>query len=227
MRSTTCRCRARWRLSRCRRCPSPAPASTWRGRATCSRSSPRTSRPGWPKGGQPPALDLEGLAGDALRVLNESLGEGEVSAIVDAGPEIRIQEAVFSGVWREQHFDADGALLHDYLLAAPIPPVVTGRARERGAPTPARARAAGRRDERAGTDPRVAGGDGQQRPRDAGARDQPDAAAAVARGRGAPRPRARRRVGGRSCRAASATAASAARRRATSGACSTSTTCRR
>ncbi len=87
------------------------------------------------EGGPPPALDLEGLAGDVLRVLNESLGEGEVSAIVDAGPEIRLQEAVFSGVWREQHFAADGALLHDYLIAAPIPPVVTGSARERGAPT--------------------------------------------------------------------------------------------
>ncbi len=85
-------------------------------------------------GGAPPALDLAGLAPDALRVLNESLGEGEVSAIVDDGAEIRVQESVFSGVWREQHFAADGALLHDYLIAAPMPPLVTARAREHGAP---------------------------------------------------------------------------------------------
>jgi hydrogenase-1 operon protein HyaF len=82
-------------------------------------------------GAELPALDLKGLAADSLRVLNETLGEGEVSAIVDASHEIRIQETVFPGVWREQHFDAGGALLHDYLLAAPIPPVVTGIARER------------------------------------------------------------------------------------------------
>ncbi|HEX7436735.1 MAG TPA: hydrogenase expression/formation C-terminal domain-containing protein [Caldimonas sp.] len=88
----------------------------------------------WLEGGaELPALDLKGLAADSLRVLNETLGEGEVSAIVDAGHEIRIQETVFSGVWREQHFDARGALLHDYLLAAPIPPVVTALARERAA----------------------------------------------------------------------------------------------
>jgi len=89
----------------------------------------------WLAGGDLPALELLGLAPDTLRVLNETLGEGEVSAIVDAGHEVRIQETVFSGVWREQHFHSTGALLHDYLLAAPIPPVVTEFARERASPT--------------------------------------------------------------------------------------------
>ena len=87
-------------------------------------------------GGEPPALDLVGLPPDSLRVLNEALGEGEVAAIVDASHadhEIRVQETVFSGVWREQHFDPSGALLHDYLLAAPIPPVVGAVAREHAA----------------------------------------------------------------------------------------------
>jgi hydrogenase-1 operon protein HyaF len=86
-------------------------------------------------GGEPPALDVAGLAPEALKVLNETLGEGEVAAIVEADHEIRIQESVFSGVWREQHLGADGTLLHDYLLAAPMPPVVERIARERGAPT--------------------------------------------------------------------------------------------
>ena len=53
-----------------------------------------------------PVLDLKGLDGASLRVLNETLGEGEVAAVVDADHEIRIQETVFSGVWREQHFEA-------------------------------------------------------------------------------------------------------------------------
>jgi hypothetical protein len=54
-------------------------------------------------GGNLPALDLAGLPAATLRVLNETLGEGEVSAIVEAGHEVRVQETVFSGVWREQH----------------------------------------------------------------------------------------------------------------------------
>jgi len=95
------------------------------------RSADEAAQPGQ---AEPPALDLAGLAPDALRVLNETLGEGEVAAIIDADREIRIQESVFAGVWREQHFDGSGALLHDYLLAAPIPPVVTAFARDRAAP---------------------------------------------------------------------------------------------
>ncbi len=81
-------------------------------------------------GGDPPALDLADLAPEALRVLNQTLGEGEVAAIVDGGHTIRIQETVFSGVWREQHFDSAGLLRHDFLLAAPLPPVLRQLARQ-------------------------------------------------------------------------------------------------
>jgi hydrogenase-1 operon protein HyaF len=76
------------------------------------------------------ALDLIGLPADTLRVLNETLGEGEVSAMVEAEHEIRVQETVFSGVWRQQHLRGTH-LLHDILLAAPIPPVVRALAQER------------------------------------------------------------------------------------------------
>jgi hydrogenase-1 operon protein HyaF len=86
------------------------------------------------EGGTLPALDLAGLPAATLRVLNETLGEGEVSAIVEAGHEVRVQETVFSGVWREQHLQGTH-LLHDYLLAAPIPPVVAAVAQERAATT--------------------------------------------------------------------------------------------
>lgn len=85
------------------------------------------------EGGEPPALDLAGLEPAAMRVLNETLGEGEVSAIVEAGHEIRVQETVFSGVWREQHLRGTH-LLHDYLLAAHMPPVVGALAAARAAP---------------------------------------------------------------------------------------------
>ncbi len=93
------------------------------------------------EGGAWPALDLAGLPAEQLRVLNETLGEGEVSALVDAGHEVgmepalevRVQETVFSGVWRQQHLRGNH-LLHDYLLAAPIPPLVQARAIEGASP---------------------------------------------------------------------------------------------
>ncbi len=84
-------------------------------------------------GGPLPALELVGLPAGVQRVLNETLGEGEVSAIVEAGHEIRVQETVFSGVWRQQHIQGT-QLLHDFLLAGPIPPVVGAVAAERAAP---------------------------------------------------------------------------------------------
>ncbi len=87
------------------------------------------------RGGEPAALDLAALAPDSLRVLNETLGEGEVAAVVKAEFNIHVQETVFAGVWREQHFGAAGELLHDYLLAAPIPPVVGRVAAESAATT--------------------------------------------------------------------------------------------
>ncbi len=80
-------------------------------------------------GGTVPALELRGLPAQTLRVLNETLGQGEVAAIV-TGHELRVQETVFAGVWRQQHFDHDGALLHDLLVAAPVPPVLLQLARE-------------------------------------------------------------------------------------------------
>jgi hydrogenase-1 operon protein HyaF len=73
---------------------------------------------------EPPALDLAGLPAATLQVLNETLGEGEVSALSGDGQSLRIQETVFSGLWREQHFAHGGVLRHDFLIAAPVPPVL-------------------------------------------------------------------------------------------------------
>jgi hydrogenase-1 operon protein HyaF len=89
----------------------------------------------WLEGaGDAPVFDLQGLAPATLRVLNETLGEGEVAAIAGTEPAIRIQETVFTGVWREQRVDARGALLQDLLRAAPIPPVLAERAAASAAP---------------------------------------------------------------------------------------------
>jgi hydrogenase-1 operon protein HyaF len=82
--------------------------------------------------GGSPCCELAGLPGGVRRVLNESLGEGEVCIRVatrnGGGDTVRIQETVFAGVWRELHFRGDGGLEHDWLRACPVPPVAVERA---------------------------------------------------------------------------------------------------
>jgi len=79
-----------------------------------------------------PRIELSALPANVLRVLNESLGEGEVCVRIAArngdGAEVRIQETVFAGVWREMQLRADGGVEHDWLLACPVPPVAVERA---------------------------------------------------------------------------------------------------
>jgi len=80
--------------------------------------------------GGAPRIELSALPAKTLRVLNESLGEGEVCVrIAENGhDEIRVQETVFAGVWREQHLRADGAVEQDWLQACAVPPVALERA---------------------------------------------------------------------------------------------------
>lgn len=60
----------------------------------------------------PSALDLHACSEADRRLLDQLLGEGEVSARIGA---LRIQESIFAGVWR---IAGDG---HDYLEVAPAP----------------------------------------------------------------------------------------------------------
>jgi len=84
------------------------------------------------EGGSAPRVELSSMPANVLRVLNDSLGEGEVCVRIARrngdGADIRIQETVFAGVWREMHLRADGGLAHDWLLACPVPPVALERA---------------------------------------------------------------------------------------------------
>jgi hydrogenase-1 operon protein HyaF len=79
-------------------------------------------------GGGTPSIDLAGVDPAALEILNQTLGEGEVrikiTAHFNGTREVRVQETVFAGIWRELHFDAAGLMQHDWLLAAPVPPIV-------------------------------------------------------------------------------------------------------
>ncbi|MBR0566145.1 hypothetical protein J5J83_08455 [Azoarcus sp. L1K30] len=72
-----------------------------------------------------PEIDLSGLSAAALKLVNEALGQGEVSIVAEAdGAALRIQETVFAGVWRELGFDAAGRQIRDTVSAAPVPGAV-------------------------------------------------------------------------------------------------------
>jgi hydrogenase-1 operon protein HyaF len=87
---------------------------------------------------RPAPIELIELPVDVVEVLNETLGEGEVAIRIaqqnGTRHDVRIQETVFAGVWRERHHDTDGRLLHDYLLAAPIPSVAVEFAERSSSP---------------------------------------------------------------------------------------------
>ena len=70
------------------------------------------------------AIDLDGLAPADLDFLNQALGEGEVSVVCDGLSPIKAQEGVLAGVWRVQHFDADGRMIHDTIEVGEVPDMV-------------------------------------------------------------------------------------------------------
>jgi hydrogenase-1 operon protein HyaF len=79
-------------------------------------------------GGPTQSVSLHGLDADDLALINQVMGEGEVSARVAAGPgataaagcELRIQESVFAGIWRVMSL-RDGTLVDDHLEVGAIP----------------------------------------------------------------------------------------------------------
>lgn len=69
-------------------------------------------------------VSLDGLDRDSRTLIDQAMGEGEVSIITEGLSPVHIQESVFSGLWRVQHLDADGTLVRDSLEAADIPDIV-------------------------------------------------------------------------------------------------------
>lgn len=69
-------------------------------------------------------VPLLGLTAQDLALINQVMGEGEVSALVAAArpgaPELRVQESVFAGVWRVMRVQGD-TLLDDWLEVGAVP----------------------------------------------------------------------------------------------------------
>jgi hydrogenase-1 operon protein HyaF len=75
-----------------------------------------------------PRLNVSGVSPGALAVINQMLGEGEVSIQI-AGPDpVRVQESVFTGIWRVRPLNAQGEIADDWIEAAALPEVVMRRA---------------------------------------------------------------------------------------------------
>ena len=69
-------------------------------------------------------LELSDLTPENLGLVNQILGEGEVSLV--SGSDIQVQEAVFAGVWRVLHFD-DGKVVRDTVEVGDWPHSVADR----------------------------------------------------------------------------------------------------
>jgi hydrogenase-1 operon protein HyaF len=84
----------------------------------------------WKPGAPYPMLDMRGIPAAAQTIANQMLGDGEVSIIVTGNRSLKVQESVFTGLWRVVELDGAGQLLADWLEAAPLPAAVLAAARD-------------------------------------------------------------------------------------------------
>lgn len=89
------------------------------------------------EGGAPGMVALGLLAPRDVRIINQVLGEGEASAIVQLGAgnlEVRVQEAVYAGVWRlmtwRHEEGRDSVLVDDAIEVGPVPSLFAATAAE-------------------------------------------------------------------------------------------------
>lgn len=74
--------------------------------------------------GKPLLANLNALSDECRSLVNQILGEGEVSVTRLGDVIARTQESVLAGVWRTLYFDADDNVICDLLEVANVPHVV-------------------------------------------------------------------------------------------------------
>ncbi|MDJ0758177.1 MAG: hydrogenase expression/formation protein [Woeseiaceae bacterium] len=80
--------------------------------------------------GQPPMLaNLSELDADSRELVNQVLGEGEVSITLDGDVVAKTQESVLAGVWRTMYFDGD-KIVADLLEVGELPHVFSQSAED-------------------------------------------------------------------------------------------------
>jgi hydrogenase-1 operon protein HyaF len=81
-----------------------------------------------------PSIALQDMNPEVVRLLNQTMGEGEVSIAVRGSGQYRIQETVFASVWRVHEYASDARLIGDTLMACAIPPMVIRWAQDDASP---------------------------------------------------------------------------------------------
>jgi hydrogenase-1 operon protein HyaF len=84
------------------------------------RRALRQTRPDGP----PQLADLSRLEADSRELVNQILGEGEVSIRIAGNPRSDIQESVLAGVWRIFLYDENDGLVGDFMEVATVPRLV-------------------------------------------------------------------------------------------------------
>lgn len=75
-------------------------------------------------GGPTQSMVLDAMPDADLDMLNQILGEGEVSVVITGDQPIRIQETVMAGVWRLRRFNTQGDVIAETLEVADVPACV-------------------------------------------------------------------------------------------------------
>jgi len=75
-------------------------------------------------GAEPLIANLAALDEANLELVNQIMGDGEVSVSYAGVVRARMQESVLAGVWRTFYLDADDKLLHDLIEVADVPYLV-------------------------------------------------------------------------------------------------------
>lgn len=70
------------------------------------------------------SMVLDAMPDADLDMLNQILGEGEVSAVITGEQPVRIQETVMAGVWRLRSFNSQGDVIAETLEVADVPACV-------------------------------------------------------------------------------------------------------
>lgn len=78
----------------------------------------------WQPGTSTAALPLDALDAANRTLVDQVLGEGEVSILFDGATRARIQESVLAGVWRVRHIDQQERLLSDSIEIGEVPALV-------------------------------------------------------------------------------------------------------
>jgi hydrogenase-1 operon protein HyaF len=69
----------------------------------------------------PQLANVTGLDAENRELVNQILGEGEVSIVLQGDVEARCQESILAGVWRTLYFDEEGRVIADLLEVAAWP----------------------------------------------------------------------------------------------------------